>query len=305
MFLPHDSSAHVIAPSVSVIVPCYNSERTIRACLGALLNQQTPIPYDVTVVDSSTDQTPDIVAREFPSVRLIHLTKRAYGGAARNVGIRATRAPYCLMIDSDCVASPDVIDRVIARHREARHPAVGGSLRNGTPRSLSGWVGYLIEFKDFMPSAPMRLTWTVPPANLAYRRETFERHGCFDDDVWLGEDILFHWKLYSAGEPILFDPAIQVTHLNRTGWRTVLGYQVDLGRHSALARRRGGLPGSYLVRYPMLIPLLPFARLARAAASLIRHDLQAFLVFLLVWPMYLLAAAFWSFGFFQGAVNKR
>ena len=288
---------------VSVIIPCYNSEQTIRACLDSILNQRTLIPYDVIVVDSSLDQTPEIVAREFPSVRLIHLERRTFAGAARNIGIRSTQAPFCLMIDSDCVARPDLLERMIARHREADYAAVGGSLGNGTPHSLSGWTGYLLEFKEFIPDAPMRAEKTVPTANVTYRRETLQRYGCFDEEMWLAEDILFNWKLHKSGERILFDPEIQVTHLNRTGWRKVLSYQVSLGRCSAEARRRGGLPGDALLRYPMLIALMPFVRFGRAAIWLARIDLMTFLMFVLISPMYLLGACFWSVGFFQGATG--
>src|SRR5262252_9010686 len=105
-------------PTVTVIVPCYNSEPSIRQCLNAIVNQQTSVKYEVMVVDSSTDETARIVAQEFPSVRLIMLNERTFAGVARNIGIRATRAPYCLMIDSDCVAEPDLIERAMVRHNE-------------------------------------------------------------------------------------------------------------------------------------------------------------------------------------------
>ncbi len=290
-------------PTVSVIVPCYNSEQTIRRCLDAILAQRTSVYYNVIVVDSSVDQTPQIVAREFPSVRLIHLGHRTFAGAARNVGARSTLAKFCLMIDSDCIAKPDLIERMIARHSEAEYAAVGGSLRNGTPTSLSGWTGYLLEFKEFIPSAPMRLEKTVPTANVAYRRETLERHGYFDEEMWLAEDVLFNWKVHKSGGGILFDPEIEVTHLNRTGWRRVLSYQVSLGRWSAEARRRGGLPGDVLLRRRALIALMPFVRLARAAAWLAKTDARTFLAFLLISPMYLIAGCYWSFGFYQGAAR--
>src|SRR5215210_3887206 len=143
------SSDETEQPLVSVIVPCYNSERTIRQCLTAIINQQTPIPYDVTVVDSSVDSTPKIVEQEFPSVRLIHLDSRAFAAQARNIGIRSTKAPFCLMIDSDCIARPDVVERMTTRHSEDNYAAVGGSLRNGTPGSVSGLLCYLAEFKEF------------------------------------------------------------------------------------------------------------------------------------------------------------
>lgn len=292
-------------PLVTIIVPCYNSERTIRQCLQSIVSQQTSVSFDVIVVDSSSDQTAQIVAHEFPAVRLIRLKQRALAGAARNVGIKATRAYFCLMIDSDCVAEPDVIERAIARHREDRYAAVGGSLANGTPRSLSGWIGYLIEFKEFMPSTPMRLEKNVPTANLTYRRETLEGYGCFDEDLWPAEDLLFNWKLHSAGERLLFDPAIKVTHLNRTGWRTVLSYQTRLGKTSVIARQRGGLPGGILLKYPPLILLMPFVRLFRAVTWFAKYDRKVLLVFFLIWPMYLLAASFWSFGFLSEAGKSK
>lgn len=291
-------------PIVSVIVPCFNSERTIRRCLNAILDQNTSIPYDVTVVDSSVDETPRIVEEEFPMVRLIHLNTRTFAGAARNIGVRATRAPFCLMIDSDCIARNDLIERMVGRHHEEAYAAVGGSLSNGTPASLSGWTGYLLEFKEFIPSGPKREVDTVPTANVTYRREALERHGCFDEEMWLAEDILFNWKMRRAGERILFDPAIEVTHLNRTGWREVLSYQVSLGKCSAEARRRGALPGNALLRYPVLILLMPFVRLVRAAVWLSRVDRRAFLMFLLISPMYLLGCCFWSAGFFKGATYE-
>jgi succinoglycan biosynthesis protein ExoA len=286
-------------PEVSVIVPCYNSARTIRRCLTALINQQTDIAFDIIVVDSSTDETPDIVAREFPAVRLIHMDRRTYAGIARNIGIRATCAPYCFMIDSDCIANSDVIERAIRRHRETNYAAVGGSLRNGTPQSLSGLISYLIEFKEFMPETPERFEISIPTANLAYRREILERYGCFDEVMEFAEDISLNWKMYSAGERLLFDPTIEVTHLNRTGWQKVLSYQVELGRTSAMARRRNGLPGQILLIYPALITLMPFVRTVRAFQWLAKHNKKLLLLFCLIWPLYLLAAVFWSYGFLQ------
>ncbi len=292
-------------PTLTVIVPCYNSERTIRQCLNSIISQQTSVEFDVIVVDSSSDQTGQIVEHEFPSVRLIKLKERAFAGVARNLGIRTTRAPYCLMIDSDCVAEPDLIERAMARHREDNYAAVGGSLANGTPQSISGTIGYLIEFKEFMPSAPMRLVQSVPTANVTYRRETLERYGCFDEVMWLAEDILLHWKMFQAGERILFDPSIRVQHLNKTGWREVFYYQIDLGRFSAIARKRGGLAGGILLKYPPLILLMPFARLLRAFTWLAKHDRKVLLAFLLIWPAYLLAASFWSFGFLAECRKKK
>jgi GT2 family glycosyltransferase len=242
------------------------------------------------------------VRSEFPQVQLISRAVRTFAGPARNIGIHATRGEYCLMIDSDCIADASLVERAIKRHLSGAYAAVGGSLRNGTPRSLIGWIGYLMEFKEFMPSSASREVASVPSANVCYRREVLERYGGFDESMQLAEDISLHWKMHKAGETIFFDPSIEVVHLNRTGWAQVLMYQVSLGRFSARARRSGNMPGGTLLRHPYLIVLMPIARTVRALLWLAANDLAGCALFLVAWPLYFLAASFWSVGFFQEAI---
>ena len=293
-----------LQPQVSVIVPCYNSEATIRVCLNSILSQTTSVAFDVTVVDSSLDRTGEIVRTEYPHVRLIHLRARTFAGAARNIGVKATRGQYCMMIDSDCIADPDLVDRVVERFNDDSIAAVGGAICNGTPRSWSGLLCYLLEFKEFLPTSPERSVTGMATANITYRRNLFEAMGGFDESMWLAEDILFNWKLTRAGHTILFDPGARVTHLNRTGWRNVLGYQYSMGRMSAIARRKGALPGNSLLRYPALVGLAPFGRVARAAAWLFKTDRHLLLKFLAISPIYFIASSIWSAGFFVEAANQ-
>jgi glycosyltransferase involved in cell wall biosynthesis len=72
--------------TASVVVLSYNSQKTIRASLDSLAAQQTSVPFEVIVVDSSSDATPMIVSHEYPWVRLVRLPRRALPGETRNVG---------------------------------------------------------------------------------------------------------------------------------------------------------------------------------------------------------------------------
>ena len=83
---------------------------------------------------------------------------------------------------------------------------------------MSGLIGYLIEFKEFMPTTPLRLEKGIPTANLAYRREALVRYGGFDDDLWMAEDILLNWKMHRAGEQILFDQGQTWVHVVPNEW---------------------------------------------------------------------------------------
>jgi glycosyltransferase involved in cell wall biosynthesis len=284
-------------PVASIIVPAYNSKRTIRQCLSSLLAQQTAHSYEVILVDSSKDETPQIAREEFPQVRLIHLEQQTYPGSARNLGIRHARGKILAFMDSDCVADPDWLERIIAAHAQLDAAAIFGAVRNGTPTSVIGTVCYLIEFNEFLPRAKPRYTDILLGGNVGYKQEIFSKHNIFFTDIFPSEDTIFAWTLRQKREKIYFDPGILVAHLNRTSFSGLLRHQHTLGKASAEARRTTNLRGQIFVKYPWLCLGLPLARWARAALRLLRTDLKYFWVFLALTPLYLIASSAWSFGF--------
>lgn len=91
-------------PEVSVIIPVYNGEKTLRKCLNSILGQAYE-NYEVIVVDNnSSDNTKEII-REFQKnnkkIKYIFEPKKSRG-AARNSGIRKAKGEIFAMTDSDC-----------------------------------------------------------------------------------------------------------------------------------------------------------------------------------------------------------
>ena len=304
-------------PYVSVVIPVFNGEATIERCLDALHRQTATFEFEIIVADSSTDATPEIIRDRYPSVQLIRFDGQTYPGTARNAAIRQARARLIAMLDADCVADPDWLERIVAVHESGQYGAVGGAICNGTPESASGLIGYLLEFREFIPEAPRRYVFTIPTANICYRREIFDRHGFFDD-VRASEDMLFNWRICLENERILFDPSIRVTHLNKTGWAKVIRYQGVLGGSSALARHRMNPPFEviraypalgwlmpFLIRFPVLGVLVPPVRLLRAIVWLARYDLLTLGMLLLLSPMYLSGAFVWASAFVRGLRHVR
>src|SRR5437016_13152224 len=80
--LPTERKMPPSEPTLTVIVPCYNSERTILECLNSIISKQTSVELDVIVVDSSSDQTGPIVEHELRSVRQIKLKEVAFAVSA-------------------------------------------------------------------------------------------------------------------------------------------------------------------------------------------------------------------------------
>src|SRR4051812_17019821 len=94
------------APSVSIIIPAYNSERYLRASLQSVL-EQTYRDYEVIVVDDgSTDGTKAAVLGVEGSIRYIYQSNQG-PSAARNTGIAAARGDFICFLDADDSWTPD------------------------------------------------------------------------------------------------------------------------------------------------------------------------------------------------------
>ncbi len=110
------------SPRVSVVVPFFNRQRFLGACVEALLSQdEVGGPVEIVLVDNgSTDGSAAAVARH-PQVNLVREeTPGAY--AARNTGIRQARAPIIAFTDADCVVDRDWLRTVCDAMRD---PTVG------------------------------------------------------------------------------------------------------------------------------------------------------------------------------------
>ena len=251
-------------PVVSVVMPCYNGSRTIRRALLSLIMQDFPSPYEVIVVDSSSDGTDVIVREEFPEVQLIRREARTPPGAARNLGVQRARGDIIAFLDADCVADRSWLHRLVSAYAP-EVAAVGGSVANGNPGSLVGWAAFLMEFARLAPSSPRRLVSDIVSCNCSYRRSVFEKHGFYHDGDFYAEDMHFNWRLVQRGERLLFEPRAVVFHLNRERVRDFLRQMRRLGEGVGLVRLLEGMPHASLGRqWWLAAALLPY-RVARIA----------------------------------------
>jgi glycosyltransferase involved in cell wall biosynthesis len=109
---------------VSLVIPVYNEESHLAACLEAIA-AQTIKPFEVIVVDNnSTDQTLAI-ARRYPFVRLLH-EKRQGVVYARDRGFDAARGEIIGRTDGDSILAPDWVSEVLRTFRNPTVDAASG-----------------------------------------------------------------------------------------------------------------------------------------------------------------------------------
>ena len=106
-------------PAISVIIPLYNDEKYIGACLESLL-AQTLYDFEVVVVDDcSTDNSAEIVENYIPKfggkLILLHTNENSGGGALpRNKGLYFSRGEYVFFVDSDDFLTRSALEEIYA-----------------------------------------------------------------------------------------------------------------------------------------------------------------------------------------------
>lgn len=285
-------------PEVSIIIPSYNSEKTIYLCLNSIFSQDTKLPHEIIVADSSSDRTPQIIQSNFPDVKLIHKSSRMYIGQARNAGLKKARAKIIIFIDSDCVVSDKKwMEKILDAHK--RHDIIGTRIQNANPWNIFGWVLFFIEFIEFVQRKNRKASILLG-YNVSYKRSILDKYGPFAGHHYVNEDLLYNSRIT---EPLFFTSNTSVKHINKTNPATIFDYCFTIGLGSGLARKeRPQMEGHFLFKYPFLIPLLFFYRYARMGYRAI--STRYLPVFILVTPLLLFYLIPYIAGFFSAAFKN-
>lgn len=90
---------------LTVVIPSWNNRELLKRCLASMRNQSV-VPELLVVDDGSTDGTSEMLASEFPEVRVVRQPEVVGFAAAVNSGILACRTPYVALLNNDTEADP-------------------------------------------------------------------------------------------------------------------------------------------------------------------------------------------------------
>jgi glycosyltransferase involved in cell wall biosynthesis len=101
---------------LSIIIPCYNCERTLEAAVDSVLAQRSDTPFDLTMVDDgSTDGTFELMqtlAARYPATTLVRHASNRGGGAARNTAVANCNGEIIFCLDSDDMLGPGFVQNL-------------------------------------------------------------------------------------------------------------------------------------------------------------------------------------------------
>jgi glycosyltransferase involved in cell wall biosynthesis len=178
-------------PLVSVIIPAYNAERTLKASVDSVLAQDFRDFEIIVVNDGSSDSTKAILAAYDSQIQVIDQNNRG-APAARNAGVSAANGKLIAFLDSDDLWSPDKLTQSV-RALELNPSAslvfsdCCGLRADGTTSTFYSYHG--------APSLEEMLDngFEIVPSAVTMRREVFQACGGFSDrfapiyfeDLWL------------------------------------------------------------------------------------------------------------------------
>jgi len=201
---------------VSIVVPTYNSARTLRLLLDAV-TAETPATcsFEVLVVDDgSTDETERLVGR-YPAVRYIR-QDNAGPAAARNRGAREASGDYVIFIDSDIVPDAGTIDRLVRDVERDREVAGVSGIYAEAALFNDGYVADYRNLQTYYwkASSGGRADDNFPVSLCILHRATFLEAGGLVEafrgaDV---EDFEFGRRMTARGATLLVSPRVQGHH---------------------------------------------------------------------------------------------
>jgi glycosyltransferase involved in cell wall biosynthesis len=200
---------------VSVVIPAYNAEKTIGACLKALSEQDYGGAFEVVVVDDgSTDSTPE-VASGFKNVRLIR-QENAGPAAARNKGAQEAKGDIILFTDSDCAPEGDWVSQIVRSFEEEPDiSGVKGRYKTRQKELVARFVQLEYEDKyDYMERH--RYIDFIDTYSAGFKKEVFLRMQGYDPEfpVACAEDVELSYRMSRQGHKMVFNPRAVVDHIH-------------------------------------------------------------------------------------------
>ncbi len=105
-------------PELSIIIPCYNSERTLREAVDSCFKQGLTKPFEIIMVDDkSTDNTIEVMrtlAGQHPEIQLFFHGTNLGGGATRNTAVKNSTGNVIFCLDSDDILPDRTLVRMLA-----------------------------------------------------------------------------------------------------------------------------------------------------------------------------------------------
>jgi GT2 family glycosyltransferase len=229
-------------PDLSLVIVNWNTCERLRECLSSIGEHLGSVSHEVIVVDNdSADGSPEMVAEQFPDVRLVRNDENVGFGRANNQAMRLARGEWFLLLNSDTLLTDASVARLFEKVR--RDPKVGvahcrlvfpdGRTQFTTYRfpsvkrsAFEAFGLYKLVPKEVAGSILLTGYWDyaeerdvdwVAGAFMLLPSRVFEQTAGFDESIFMyGEDMEWCHRIRNLGWHIRYYPDASVVHFDHT-----------------------------------------------------------------------------------------
>jgi GT2 family glycosyltransferase len=205
-------------PSVTIVFLVFNRREQLRTSLRQMLHESDyGGAVDVVVVDNaSSDGSAEMVAEEFPEVRLIRRDENV-GVSGWNDGFAVARGDWVLALDDDCYLPPDGLRRAIAAAADRGADLVSfGVTSSVDPSYRYDHIAYRTGLLTFWGCAVLM------------RRSVVDELRGFDPEIFVwAHELEFMLRFYDRGHVHLHLPEVVAVHIKdpSTHWTDLVRSQ--------------------------------------------------------------------------------
>ncbi|OGS22578.1 MAG: hypothetical protein A2252_03095 [Elusimicrobia bacterium RIFOXYA2_FULL_39_19] len=206
---------------ISVIIPVYNDELNLKACLKSIFACTYTGNFEVVVYDDCSTDNSIIVAESYGCI-IVRSEVNKGPGVGRNMAVKYTNGDILAFTDSDCVVPENWLSLIDEIFKDKSVDAAAGKYSVSlNPQFISKYRMYESSFHIFREKSFVNHSSSN---NLMCRKETFFKSGGFGDRR-IAEDLVFGHNLFQIGVDILLVPELTVSHFCKTKVRDYLKQQ--------------------------------------------------------------------------------
>jgi O-antigen biosynthesis protein len=224
---------------ISIIIVNYNVKEFLQNLIHSIYKAGANLAYEVIIVDNASDDgSVEFIREKFPEVILIPNKENLGFSKANNIGLKAARGEYLLLINPDTIVSEDTFEKMIEFFKST--PSAGlagckilnpdGTLQLACRRSFPGpWTSFckVTGLSNLFPESRLfaRYNLTYLDENQTYevdavsgsfmmlKRDVYEKIGGLDEQFFMyGEDLDWCYRIQKAGYKVYYVHSTQIIH---------------------------------------------------------------------------------------------
>lgn len=225
-------------PLITVVIPVFNDQPSLDACLHALERQDIePGTMEVVVIDNGSTP-PILLQEEFRGFARLITCHKPGAYAARNSGVKIAKGRILAFTDADCLPSARWLSAGLSRISALGEKfIIGGEVQLTLPSKRTGTALYQ-QATGFQQQENIEQKGFSATANIFCTREQFDLIGPFDEHLLSGGDREWSWRAARTGISVVYDAQAWVSTLPRASLCAAIrqARRVAAGRRH-LARR--------------------------------------------------------------------